>query len=254
MKTLTSPFPFAHVGDIPFAVASLQQAARHTVSAALELRERPAAYPLRLANAYCVALASRDAAYKTLLTTSGINFPDGAPIAWAMKRSARHSTQVRGPSFFLETIRAGLNHQVRHFFLGASTETLDRLTATLEERYRGVHIAGALAPPFGTAEEILTEEVLQTIRSAGADIVWVGLGTPKQDFVAERLSTALRRPCAGVGAAFDFVAGTTKEAPAAVQGSGFEWLYRFVREPRRLWRRYLIGNVQFAIALARDHR
>jgi N-acetylglucosaminyldiphosphoundecaprenol N-acetyl-beta-D-mannosaminyltransferase len=247
------PFETARVGGVPFALTTLTDAAAKTAEQAVSNRSAPRPSAIRLSNAYCVALAAEDEAYRQLLTGDGVNFPDGAPVAWLLKRSAERSEQVRGPSYFLETIKSGIDLGVRHYFFGATAETLEQLVFRLRDKHPAVRIAGTLAPPFGTVDDILSERNVEAISATNPDIVWVGLGTPKQDFVASRLAAILNVPCAGVGAAFDFTAGTIKEAPKALQGSGFEWLYRLMSEPRRLWRRYLVGNAKFLIAAAR-HR
>nr|WP_235387251.1 WecB/TagA/CpsF family glycosyltransferase [Rhodococcus sp. B7740] len=153
--------------------------------------------------------------------------------------------RVRGPSLFVETLRQTEGTAVRHFFLGTTDETLRRLTDAIETNYPGAQIAGSYSPPFAPVSPEITASCTAEVRKTNATIVWVALGTPKQDFLAQALAEKVGLPCIAVGAAFDFVAGTTKEAPTWIQNSGLEWLYRFASEPKRLWRRYLIGNIQF---------
>jgi N-acetylglucosaminyldiphosphoundecaprenol N-acetyl-beta-D-mannosaminyltransferase len=112
-------------------------------------------------------------------------------------------------------------------------------------------LAGAESPPFRDLTDDEKREQDERIRASGADIVWVGLGTPKQDFEVERLVETMPVLAAAVGAAFDFTAGTVKPAPEWMQRNGLEWAHRFASEPRRLWRRYLIGNVEFVRAAGR---
>lgn len=250
-----SALPVTSVAGIPFAVTDLETAARLTVDRVLDNRLAPRPSAIRLANAYCVALAQDDPAYREVLAGAGVNFPDGAPVAWFMRRrpESPDAGRVRGPSYFLRTIEHGIESGVRHYFLGATEHTLTRMTANLTARFPGIQIAGTHAPPFAPAHELLSADLVNDVRRSEADIVWVGLGTPKQDFVALRLTDLAQVPCAGVGAAFDFVAGTVKEAPGWIQSSGMEWAYRLAAEPRRLWRRYLVGNVRFLGAALR-HR
>lgn len=115
-------------------------------------------------------------------------------------------------------------------------------------------LAGAESPPFRDLTDDERREQDDRIQASRADIVWVGLGTPKQDFEAERLAEALPLLAAAVGAAFDFTAGTVKPAPAWMQRSGLEWAHRLASEPRQLWRRYLIGNARFVSIALRRHR
>nr|WP_287453084.1 WecB/TagA/CpsF family glycosyltransferase [Rhodococcus sp. (in: high G+C Gram-positive bacteria)] len=204
--------------------------------------------PVRLSNAYCVALASRDSEYCSLLNGDGFNFPDGSPVVWAMRARRsdnRQVSRVRGPSLFRQTIDRGRNHDLRNFLLGTDESTLAALEKNLNTKFPGVDIAGSFAPPYGKVDAAFVDACVQSISGTDANIVWVALGTPKQDFVAAELSTRLSVPCVGVGAAFDFEAGVIREAPVWVQKVSLEWLYRLCAEPRRLWKRYIFGNVRF---------
>lgn len=207
---------------------------------------------IRLANAYCVSLAADRLDYKALMAESGVNFPDGAPVANLMNRlgsddgrSCGNAKRVRGPSYFEATLRHGRKVGLRHFFLGATPETLDRLCVQMQLKFPGLVISGTYAPPFAPVDPAGVMAMVDRILPTSSDIVWVGMGTPKQDFVAVELAKALSCPVAGVGAAFNFAAGTAKEAPIWIQRSGFEWLFRLATEPKRLWRRYIYGNSKF---------
>jgi len=122
----------------------------------------------------------------------------------------------------------------------------------LMSRYPSFRVVGTDSPPYSppTDDELIA--LATRIRLSDATIVWVGVGTPKQDFLVDRLSRQLSCPIVPVGAAFDFLAGNVKAAPEFLHGSGFEWLYRLLREPRRLWRRYTVGNARFVYALLRE--
>lgn len=209
----------------------------------------------RLVNSYSLALADQDARYHALLSTQGVNFPDGKPLAIVLRALARRNFphgQVRGPSFFAKCLDEGRSYGIRHFFLGGSPELLGSLTDRVSELFPGIQIAGTYSPPFRslTHEEIHEQD--RRIRSASPDVVWVGLGTPKQDFEAQRIRDEVGVATAGVGAAFDFVAGTKTEAPKWLRGLGLEWMFRLATEPRRLWRRYLFGNCRFLLLVARE--
>ncbi|MHD0300477.1 WecB/TagA/CpsF family glycosyltransferase [Rhodococcus qingshengii] len=229
------------VGKVHFDVITLPDAVDRVIRAATESE----ALPIRLSNAYCVALASQDAEYQTLLASPGLNFPDGTPVVWFMKKQAKAAGRVRGPSLFMETLDAGRKNDIGHFFLGTTPETLTKLEAAVSEKFPGVRISGRFAPPFGPINEDFYREGTARIAATDTQLIWVALGTPKQDFVAAELARRVGRPCAAVGAAFDFAAGSAREAPQWMQNSGTEWLYRLATEPRRLWRRYLFGNIQF---------
>jgi N-acetylglucosaminyldiphosphoundecaprenol N-acetyl-beta-D-mannosaminyltransferase len=142
---------------------------------------------------------------------------------------------------------------LKHYLLGSTNDRLEAMEAVLVAAHPGVVIAGMASPPFRELTE--EERIVQArnIRASGADIVWVGLGTPKQDIEAERLAIELGIPAVAVGAAFDFTAGAVREAPRWCRAIGLEWAYRLWREPRRLWRRYLIGNPQFVVSVVRGY-
>lgn len=208
---------------------------------------------VRLANAWCVVVANEDVAYRQLLESPGINLPDGFPVAALVRRrSDDKAERVRGPSLFRAVLDQGRPLALKHFLLGTVQETLVRLSEAIEEEYPGTEISGSWAPPFGPVTDELIDTAVSMIRDSGARIVWVGMGSPKQDIVTSAIAKELELTSVGVGAAFDFVAGTAREAPRWIQRIGLEWLFRLLSEPRRLWRRYLVGNLKFLWIAARS--
>ena len=202
--------------------------------------------PVRFINAYSLALSVRHDEYRSILAGPGVNFPDGAPVAWLMRHTgAGNAAQVRGPSFFEAALASGVTLGVRHYLFGTNPSTLAQLQKKIEHDHPGVNLVGLSAPDYGSISEILNEENIQRIKDSSPDIVWVALGTPKQDFVTSRLAEATGLTCIGVGAAFDFAAGTQREAPHAIRAAGMEWLFRLISNPRRLGGRYLWGNSVF---------
>lgn len=236
------------IGGLDFQPVAPSAAAEYIVDLA---RTRKRAH-VHLANAYTVALADGDDAYRQLIN-EGVVFADGKPITWfsRLARQTPRIQQIRGPQFFLDVLDTGRPFGVRHFLLGSTDELLERIRARLAEMFDGLEIVGSYSPPFRplTPEEITDQDAL--IRQSDADIVWVGLGTPKQDIEAKRLALSTERPAVAVGAAFDFTAGALRVAPIWMQRAGLEWLFRLASEPKRLWRRYLFGNVRFVWAVAR---
>lgn len=205
-----------------------------------------------LVNAYTIALTQNDSEYLALIKSATARFPDGKPLTWWTLDDGHRLNQIRGPRLFEQVMNLGREKDVRHFLLGASESTLHRMESNLLERYPGVSIVGSFSPPF---RELSPEELDgqdQMIRESGAEIVWVGLGTPKQDWEVARLASRLPTLCVAVGAAFDFTAGTKLEAPAWMASLSLEWLFRLISEPRRLWRRYLLGNAIFLFAVAKN--
>ena len=137
------------------------------------------------------------------------------------------------------------------FFYGTTPETLRLLTSRLRERFPELQIAGTYSPPFRALTEAERTEIIEQINGTSADIVWVGLSTPKQErWMAQNRSDLSAPVLIGVGAAFDFHAGTLRQAPRWMQPLCLEWLFRVLVEPRRLWKRYLVNNPQFLFSLA----
>lgn len=211
---------------------------------------------VHLCNAYTLSLARSDPAYAELLNRGDLNLPDGKPLAVLGKHLGLSSSAERvcGPELMESTIDRGRSVGLRHYLYGSTPATLDRLTERLRTRYPGAEIVGTESPPFRPLTEPERQALVNRIRSTRPDLVWVGLGTPKQDqFVAE-LRDELEATLVAVGAAFDFIAGVKPRAPAILRHLGLEWAFRLAAEPRRLWRRYLVGNASFLVGLAADWR
>lgn len=210
-------------------------------------RRRDRAVRINVCNVHSVISARRDAELATTLAGSEINTPDGMPLVWVL-RSLGHKgqTRVNGSDLTLRLIERGVAAGWRHYFYGATPETLARLTAALERGFPGVQIAGTFAPPFRALAPAERADVLERVRASRPDIVWVGLGMPKQEKWMHEVHEALPGVVlVGIGAAFDFLAGTKAHAPRWMQERGLEWLFRLGSEPRRLWRRYLSSNPAF---------
>lgn len=237
------------VGRIEFIVSNRHKAAEIIVKLAAERSGQH----VHLANAYTVALADKSAEYREVLGKPALNFPDGRPISWvsAICRHAPRLSQVRGPQLFLDTFNVGRTAGVKHFLLGSTPEVLFALESNLRSKFPGVLIVGTESPPFRPLNVDEVDDQDMRIRQSGADIVWVGLGTPKQDFEVQRLAMKLPVVAIAVGAAFDFAAGSAPEAPKWMTTCGLEWVFRLYCEPRRLWKRYLFGNVRFIASAVR---
>jgi N-acetylglucosaminyldiphosphoundecaprenol N-acetyl-beta-D-mannosaminyltransferase len=176
-----------------------------------------------------------------------LNFPDGAPVAWLMRRmGAGGARRVAGPDLMPRVIDAGQEAGLRHYLYGSTPEVLERLEERLRERYPQAIVAGRMSPPFRELSDEEHDRIADEIAASGADIVWVGLGLPKQDEWLRR-NAPLIAPAVGlgVGAAFDFLSGTKPRAPKWARDVGLEWLHRLMTEPRRLARRYAVTNTEF---------
>lgn len=231
---------------IEFQFKTVDDASRSIIDDVREGRH----HPVRLINAYTIACANSDAEYRRVLRSGGINLADGRPLALVLRLAsfrersgAMRTPQVRGPELF-ERVLATSDHGIRHLFFGSSEASLRALERRLAKDYSNVNIVGCISPPYVEASELL-DIALDAVENHRADIVWVSLGTPKQDWVANEVYLRTGVTCVAVGAAFDFFSGSLRSAPQWMRVVTLEWLYRFVMEPRRLWRRYLLGNASF---------
>lgn len=228
------------VCGIPVTAASLRAATAAIVSAAIR-HER---LEVHLCNAYTMSLVHGDATLRSALARGDLNLPDGAPVAWMGRR---HGTRgpVRGATLMRAVCAEGVPHGVRHYLYGGQPGVAQQTAAELARIAPGIRVVGAETPPFVDLDETGLGELAKRIGETGADVVWVGLGTPRQDYLVPRLASRLPVVVVPVGAAFNFLAGYVHESPRPLQGSGLEWLHRLLLEPRRLWRRYLVGNPRF---------
>jgi N-acetylglucosaminyldiphosphoundecaprenol N-acetyl-beta-D-mannosaminyltransferase len=197
--------------------------------------------------------ARRDAHYRSILNRGALNVADGMPVAWAVRFSGSTTERLAGTEGMRLAVAWGVARGLRHYLYGGTPDTLERLQRRLRATYPDILIVGAESPPFRPISDEELAESARRMQEAGAQAVWVGLGAPKQDLMASRLRAMRAAPiilC--VGAAFDFIAGTVPRAPRWMQRSGLEWFHRLVSEPRRLWRRYLVGNPRFVTGVLRD--
>ena len=225
------------------------------VSAIVDARAAGEPLAVHLVNAGTLSLARHDASLQALLERADLNLPDGMPLVWiARKRlGLRHMVdRCYGPDLMLAVLDEGRAHGLKHYFYGSSPEVVETLAVNMRARFPGVDIVGVESPPFRALAEDESAALVERVRASGADVVWVGLGTPKQDVFVDAYRDRLGAALLAVGAAFDFHAGAKKQAPAWVQRIGMEWAFRLLSEPGRLWKRYLVGNTQFVWGVLRD--
>lgn len=186
---------------------------------------------------------------RSIFNSAGMVTPDGMPVVWVARWSGHpHVGRVYGPDLML----AALGRQRhRHFLYGGGPGVATRLAESMKRRFPQVEIAGILAPPFASLDQLCTPQAAQVINDSRPDVVWVGMSSPKQDRWMAQMRPLLDAPVLiAVGAAFDFHTGAVRQAPLWMQRSGLEWLFRLAMEPRRLWRRYLVDNPWFVWELA----
>jgi N-acetylglucosaminyldiphosphoundecaprenol N-acetyl-beta-D-mannosaminyltransferase len=205
---------------------------------------------------HLVMVAREDAATRMAIDDPRVlAVPDGQPLVWALKALGHpDASRVYGPDLMAAYLERSTRTGTRHYLYGGRNQgALVQLVNELRRRYPGLQIVGGYSPPFRplTADE--EAFVVEDINRSGADVVWVGTGQPKQEQWMSAFRDRLDTPIlAGVGAAFDFHAGLVPQAPAWMQASGLEWVYRLAHEPRRLWRRYARYNPLFVAAFARQ--
>jgi len=216
------------------------------------------AYAVEAANTHVAALARSDKVFGESMGQFDLIVPDGMPLVWALNQhlpdGEKLTDRVYGPTLMLETLAATQNKpEFRHFLFGGRQSTLDKLDSVFAERFPGAAIAGSHSPPFGEWPDDETERVIEKIRAAKANLVWVGLGCPKQEhWIARNKHRLPPGVYFGIGAAFAFHAGEVKQSPPALQKLGLEWAYRLAMEPRRLFKRYFTYNSLFLWHLLAD--
>jgi N-acetylglucosaminyldiphosphoundecaprenol N-acetyl-beta-D-mannosaminyltransferase len=207
---------------------------------------------VHLCNAYTLSLVDTDDRMRAALVDADLNLADGTPVAW-MGRHRGMEGPVRGAELVGEVVRQGNGH-VRHYLYGGKEGVAEQMATVLASHVPGTSVVGTESPPFTPITDDDLDALVTRVRASGACVLWIGLGTPRQDYLVHRLAPLLSIPVVPIGAAFDFWSGAIKEAPRALHGSGFEWLHRLASEPRRLWRRYLLGNPRFLLSAWRHRR
>ncbi len=227
---------------VRYAVSDMEEAVSY-------VRDRLQAFGGRyicFSNVHTLVTAVENTRYREALNGSAITFPDGAPVAARLRhRGNARARRVAGPDFTEKLIEAASDGSVRHFFYGSTQNTLNDLTETLQKKYPDICIAGSYAPPFRELSEEEEKELEEMISRAEPDIIWTGLGAPKQELFMAMHNGKFKGVMIGVGAAFDFMAGSRKRAPLIMQKLHLEWLHRMMQEPGRLGGRYIVTNTKF---------
>lgn len=189
--------------------------------------------------------------FQSVMNEADLVTPDGMPVVWALKSLGRpEATRVYGPDLTPILLARAAQTGVPVGFYGAAPNVLQRLTERVQETYPALKIAYSFSPPFRTLSASEDLEITAAINASGAKILFIGLNTPKQDFWMAAHRDKVQAVMVGVGAAFDFLAGSKPQAPRWMMKSGLEWLFRLATEPRRLWKRYLKHNPRFVLFFA----
>ena len=189
--------------------------------------------------------------YRHAIDESQVVLPDGMAVVWLSRLFAGASIRERlsGPDFFLRFSRTAAEMGLRYCLLGSTPEVLDRMKRRLGEEFPGIVVSGAISPPFGEWNEKVDADLVKQVNESRAHVLWIGITAPRQEIWLDRQRSRLHPPiAAAIGAGFDFFAGTRKRAPLWMQRAGLEWLHRSVREPFRIFPRY-IRNLPAVIRL-----
>lgn len=189
--------------------------------------------------------------YREIVNQADLVTPDGMPLVWGLKwLGIQKATRVYGPDFTILTLSLAASGKIPVGFYGASQQVLDALLVAVRSRYPEINIVYSFAPPFRPLTQQEDEAVVRSVTASGCRILFIGLSSPKQDFWMSQHRGRIPAVMLGVGAAFDFLAGTKPQAPRWMMRLGLEWLFRLASEPRRLWRRYLKNNPRFVALFA----
>jgi N-acetylglucosaminyldiphosphoundecaprenol N-acetyl-beta-D-mannosaminyltransferase len=207
---------------------------------------------IAVTNIHGITESLRDPVFKRILDASDLCVPDGMPVIWLGRhRGHRLTRRVYGPDVMMEFCSREDTRDCSHFFYGGAPGVAEELAATLTSRFPGLRVGGTCSPPFRPLTPEEDEQIVAQIKQAAPDVLWVGLGCPKQEIWMYEHRDRLAVPVMiGVGQAFDIHAGKLRQAPLWMREHGLEWFFRICLEPRRLLRRYVVNIVQFAFNVA----
>ena len=214
----------------------------------------PSPFRAHFVNVHTLVEAQHDPALRQVFATADMIFTDGMPLVWvAQRRGAPAAQRVSGPDVMLSVCDRGRSLGLRHFFFGGQANVAQRLADALTARFPGLEIVGTYTPPLRALGELEDQTVIDEINRTRPDVLWIGLGAPKQEFWATNHGSRLdARVVLPVGAAFDFLSGRIRRAPRWMRRAGLEWIFRLAMDPRRLLRRYIVTNASFLFLIARD--
>jgi N-acetylglucosaminyldiphosphoundecaprenol N-acetyl-beta-D-mannosaminyltransferase len=240
--------PRVSIGKIHFSNVTLESL-KGSIHSIIEKSDR--CHQVVVANVYSVYTASRDPYFFKICNNAEIVLADGLPVVWASRiLGCKLPERIAGPDFMWSFSKTCAEKGYKVFLLGGRQENLDDLVKNLKNSFSSISIVGAYSPPFGewSAEE--NNKIIQMVNGSKTDVLWLGISTPKQDkWIFENKSRLKAKVAIAVGAAFDFHSGRVKRAPKWMRKYGFEWMYRFLQEPRRMWKRYLFSNTLFIYLL-----
>lgn len=208
-----------------------------------------------VSNVHTTVMSYENEEYRKIQNSAAMALPDGAPLSsYSRRKGYKQAQRVTGPDLMLELFAISKEKGYRHYFYGATEETLQSMREVLERDYPGIEIAGMYAPPFRALTPQEDAQIVAKINESRPDFIWIGLGAPKQEEWMYQHMGQLQGVLIGVGAGFDYLAGYIKRAPRWMQRMSLEWLYRLLQDPKRLWRRYFTSNVKFICLTRMDKK
>lgn len=227
---------------VNFAVSNVENAVLYVRT---HLKEMIGKY-ICFCNVHTTVEASDHPDYMAIQNGSALTFPDGQPIVNRIQKAGYiKAERIAGPDFMQVMFDSTMDGKISHFFYGSSEETIELLKKKLPEKFPGMDIRGFYSPPYRELTKEEDEEVIRMLNASGADLIWIGLGAPKQEKWMAEHQGKISAVMLGVGAGFNFFAGNIKRAPLWVQKIGMEWLYRMFQDPKRLLKRYFVSNIKF---------
>ena len=211
------------------------------------ITQRQACRYIAVAGMHGITEARHNAEFRKAVADADLVVADGMPVVWLGRLHGHFMPRrVYGPELMLRFCKETASAGYRHYLLGGAPGVPEQLARSIEKACSGITIVGTHSPPFRASTSEEDAELIENINRAAPDVLWVGLGTPKQEMWMRRHRDKLRVPVTiGVGAAFDFLSFRKRQAPVWMQERGLEWLFRLLQEPRRLWKRYSFGGFEF---------
>lgn len=213
------------------------------------------AFPVRHVNAYSLACAESIPTYRAILNSNGVNFCDSQNISVLYRfvfPSLTKIIKIRGHDLLIYSLNQKSNH--RNIFIGSTPSTLEKMKKRIEEQFPLKSNSVYYSPPYDENIELLVKNIKDNLVFKENDLIWIAMGTPKQDIVGSYLARELEKVVISIGAAFNFFAGDLPECPKLLRIMGMEWLFRLLTEPQRLWRRYLFGNSKFLLMILSHYK
>jgi N-acetylglucosaminyldiphosphoundecaprenol N-acetyl-beta-D-mannosaminyltransferase len=242
---ILSPAKFYNVLGIPLGALQIPE-----LISRMErwIQAREYGHCITFANVHVVMESQHDPTFNAVLKSAQmLNVPDGKPLVWvARRRGFALQRRVYGPELMHEFCASTTAKGYRHFFYGGAQGIPEKLATAMAREFPGINVVGTYSPPFRPLSVAEDAEVVEMINATCPDVLWLGLGCPKQEKWAFEHRGRLKVPVlAAVGQAFDIHAGVARQAPRWAREHGLEWLFRLAHEPRRLWKRYLFYNSEF---------